>query len=491
MSRRRSSSTSPGDDDPTPPRGNRSVEAQRRRHADDESWEADEWDDDWDEPNFLVRRAIVVGAVVLAIALLAVLASRLIGGDDTGGGSPTANAQWDTTVVLEADQIRLLDRDSGDEIDAYSSTIDLLDAQSLVIGDVLVTMTDDGAIGLVDLNDGAIRRGRSGVDETLLASPDNPLVAFSGPDAGGDVTIIDTAGRNVFSVADTAGLASPLIFTDDIRVNPAGTHVAVPVPNAFQSFVIDVAEETSDAFAGRVIAISDELVVTEQPAGPESEIEFHELGGERLESVDVPAPSASMLTDDGTLLLVADDGSVRSVASDGTIDDADSITGDDGTALSVTGGFPARDGTRLVVFTDELVLVLDEDGSVIGSAPGEIGGTRTRSMRCVLVASGSSADPSILLDLDDGSPAATIERGVSSSESVDGCTVALIGGADNLVTGGEVVAIDARSIAEVAPDGSAVAVLDGRDTELVVLDERDDPIEIADEPVVVRFGRRG
>lgn len=487
MSSRRSSST-PRDDDATPPRGNR-VQDPRER-SDSEPWTNDEWDDDWEEPNFLVRRAIVVAAVVLAIALVAIVASRFIGSDD-GGGSATADAAWDTTVVLSPDEIRLLDRDSGDEIDTFASTVDLLDAQTLVVGDVLVTMTDDGAIGLVDLNEGTIRRGRSGIDETLIASPDTPRIVFSGPDAGGDVTIIDSVGRNVFSVADAAGLTGPLIFSADIRVNPAGSHVAVPVPNAFQSFVIDVAEETSDAFAGRVIAISDGLVVTEQPAGSESEIEFHELGGDRLASVDVPAPRASLLADDGTLLLVAADGSARTVTSDGTVDEVDPITDTDGATLSVTGGFPALDGDRLVVFSDEFVAVLDAGGAVVGSAEGEITGTTTRRTRCVMVGGGTSTDPSTVIDLDDGSVLATIERGLGAATSVDGCTVALIGAAENLLVDGEVVTIDARSISEVAPDGDAVIVLDGRDTELVRIGREDDPIEIADEPVVVRFGRRG
>ncbi len=486
MSTRRSSSSSSGDDDPTPPRGNRVLDGRDRPNAAGEGREDDE---DWEEPNYLIRRALVVGAVVLAVALVAVVASRFIGGDDGSASSP-ADAEWDTTVVLTSDEVRLLDRESGEEIDSFDSTVDLLDAQSLVASDVLVTLTDEGAIGLLDLNDGTTRRGRSGTDETLLASPDNPRIVFAGPDAGGDVTIIDTVRRNVFSVADAAGLASPLIFNDDVRVNASGSHVAVPVPNAFQSFVIDIAEETSAAFAGRVIAISDEFVVTEQPAGGESEIEFHELVGERLASVDVRAPRASLLTDDGSLLLVAADGSVQTVSSDGTVDDVDPITDDEGTALSVTGGFSALDGTRLVVFAGDTVVAIDEGGAVLGSAVGQIASAPPRATRCLVVGSGNSTQPSTVLDLDDGTVVTTIERGLPAAASVDGCTVALLGGGDNLLTGGAVIKIDARSITEVTPNGDAVIVLDGRDTELVRLEDEDDPIEIADEPVVVRFGLR-
>ncbi len=494
MSRRRSSSSATGDDDVTPPRGNRVLDARDARDPLDNESNDDEWDDrEWDdrEPNYLVRRALAVAGVVLAVALVAVVASRFVGGGDSDGGGDSGAAEWDTTVVLTSDEIRLVDRATGEEIDTIASTVDLLDAQSLVSGDVLVTMTDEGVIGLVDLSDGTSRSGRAGADETLLASPDNPRIAIAGPDSGGDMTIIDTAARTTFSIADTAGLTDPLIFSTDIRVNAAGTHVAVPVPNAFQSFVIDTAAETSEAFAGRVIAISNELVVTEQPAGAESEIEFHELGGERLASVDVPAPRASLLTDDGSLLLVAVDGTVRTVASDGTVDEVDPILDEDGAATSVTGGSAALDGTRLLVTTAESIVVLDEGGSVLASAPGQITTPPPRTTRCVIVGSGRSSDPSTVLDVEDGSVVSEIEGGVAAAASVDGCTVALIGSAQNLLTNGEVIAVDARSIAEVAPDGDAVIVLDGRDTELVRVGTDDDPVELADEPVVVRFALRG
>lgn len=452
----------------------------------------DEWNDDWDdrEPNYLIRRALVVAGVVLAVALTAVVASRFIGGGD-GGDASSGDAQWDTIVVLTRDEIRLLDRETGDALDAIDSTVDLLDAQSLVAGDILVTMTDKGVIGMLDLNDATSRGGRAGIDETLLASSDNPLIAIAGSDSGGDMTIIDATNRQVFSVADVAGLDDPLIVNTDIRVNAAGSHVAMPVQNAFQSVVIDIAEETSRALAGRVIAISDELVVTEQPAGPESEIEFHELGGERLASVDVPAPRASLLTRDGSMLLVAADGTVRTVVSDGTVDEVDSIIDDDGAAVTVANGSAALDGTRLLVSTGDSIVVLDENGSVLASADGQITTPLPRATRCVVVGSGRSTDPSTVIDLEDGSVLTTIESGVSAAASIDGCTVALIGGTGNLVTDGEVIEVDARSISEVAPDGDVVVVLDGRDTELVRVGTDDDPVELADEPAVVRFGLRG
>lgn len=485
MSDRRAQSRFAGDDDATPPRGTPTTDASG-------DWEDpdDEWDDEWDEPNYLIRRGLVVAAVVVAIAVVAIVASRFIGGDDDSAGSQSANADWDTIVVLTRDQVRLLERDSGDEIDTFDSVDDLLDAQSLVVGNVLVTMTDEGRINQIDLTDGTSRRGRAGLDETLIISPDNPRIGIAGPDAGGDVTIIDTAERNVLSIGDVAGLDAPLIFINDVLVNASGTHVAVPVPNAFQSFVIDVNQETSAALAGRVIAISDEFVVTEQPVGNSSEIEFHDLLGEEISTVDVPAPQASLLVD-SKLLIVAEDGSIRTVASDGTVEDVGAVIDEIGEPLEVSGGFNTYGGERLVVTSRRHVVILEADGTQLGVAVGQIGTAPTNANRCVVVGGSSSTNPSTVLDLETGAVVAGIERGLPAASSYDGCTTAFFGGpSPQILSEGEVADVDANSVATIAPDGAAYVVLDGRDTEFVRIGSEDDPIELADEPAVVHFGLR-
>ncbi|MFT4658343.1 MAG: hypothetical protein ACJAXA_003091 [Candidatus Aldehydirespiratoraceae bacterium] len=477
---RRTTPHPPGDDDPTPPRGNPVT-----RRAGDDDWE------DWEEPNYLIRRSLVIGSVVLGIALVAIVIGQLIGRGNDSGTSSSANAEWDTIVVLTADEIQLLERESGSEIDRFDSADDLLDAQSVMAGNVLITMTDQGRIGQLDITDGSVRRGRSGLDETLRISAGNPRVAIAGPDSGGDITIIDTTERNVLSIADVAGLDDPLIFSTDVLVNPAGTHVAAPVPSAFQSVVINLAEQTSDALAGRVIALSDTLLVTEQPAGGQSEIEFHDLLGERLTSIDVPAPQASMLTANGTLVLVAADGSIRTATSDGSLDDVGSVTDAEGIILEVTDGASTFDHTRLVVFAGENVVVLDENGAQLGVATGSVSTLPAEAARCLLVSEGRSTQPLTVIDLTTGATITTIDRGLPASTSYDGCTAAMFGGpSPQLLTEGVVVDVDASSIATIAPDGDAYVVIDGRDTEFVKIGNEDEPREIADEPSVIHFGNR-
>ena len=484
------------DDELTPPRGIAPTEARTTRgRTDGRDPRSDVHrgeDDGDDEPNYLIRRGLVVACVVVVIAAAAVVVSRFIGGDD---GSPTdtaSGADWDTIVVL-TDEIRLLDRDSADELATYRAPPELRDAQSLVAGGVLVTMGDDGRITQTDLADGTQRSGRAGADETLRLSPDNAVVALVGPDGGGDVSIVDTRDRSVVSVADIADLNDPLIFATDVLVNRSGSHVAVPVPSSFQSVVIDLATGTSKALAGRVIAIDDEHVVTEQPAGPESGIGFYDLDGTRLGSVDVTAPRATLLRPDGTLLLVAGDGSIQTADADGSVDDRDPLVDPDGDPVEIRSGIRVADGARLVAAGGGRVFVLDDSGAQLGVAGGGVIGTVRSSAQCLAVGAGTSTSSTTVLDAESGAVVVEIERGAVTAESVDGCTATVAasgrGASPMLLTNGELIDVAADSISAVAPDGAAYVAIDGRDSEYVRFAD-DGPIEIGDRSAIVHFGQR-
>ncbi len=483
MSDRRQPPPAAGDDDSTPPRG-RPVAAVGSDGADPE------WDDGaWDEPNYLVRRALVVALAVGAIAGVAIVVSRFVGDDASSRPSASAAADWDTIVVLDGDQIRLLDRDSTDEVDTYTASDDLLDAQSLVAGNVLVTMTDEGRITQTDLDDGSVRRGRAGLDETLRITPDHPAIAVTGPDAGGDVTIVDTRDRSTLSVADVALLDDPLIFATDVLVNPAASHVAVPVPTAFQSVVIDLGTKTSEALGGRVIALDDARVVTEQPAGGESELEFYDVAGERLGTADVPSPQATLLRPDGTMLVVARDGTIITADADGSVDDVGTLTNPDGIPIEISGGVRVADGERLIAVGGRRVYVLDADGRQLGVAEGSLAPVARRGADCVVVGGTGSNAGAVVLDVETGAPIAEIERGLVSSTSFDACTASFIGDGPKLLTDGGVVDVAADAITAIAPDGRAYVALDGRDAEYVEIDDGD-PVEIGERSAVIHFGQR-
>ena len=486
------SSPAAGGDEPTPPRGTSDAGARSSptNGRGNDATEHEVWDvDDGGEPNYLVRRALVVAVVVAAVAGTAILASQFIGSDKSSTPPTSIAAEWDTIVVLSNDEIRLLDRDSTDEINAFTTFDDLLDAQTLVAGNVLVTMTDEGRITQTNLGDGSERRSRSGLDETLQIAPDNPFIALSGLESGGDVTIIDTRSRSALSVADTAGLDDPLIFTTDVLVNAAGTYVAVPVPTAFQSVVINLETETSTALAGRVIALDDARVVTEQPGGGESELEFYDVTGDRLGSADVPSPQAMLLRPNGSMLAVSTDGTIITADADGSVNDVGTLTDPDGVPIEITDGFTVADRQRLIAVGERRVFILDSDGRQLGVAQGSVSTVVRSGARCVIVGGAGSNAGAQVVDVETGNTIADINRGVVNGTSEDGCTASIIGDVPTLVRNNEIIEVDADAIAAIAPDGQSYIALNGRDAEYVDIDDGN-PVRIGRRLAVVHFGER-
>jgi len=472
-------------DDVTPPRGS------RRSDSPDDQWD-DEWDEDWDEPNYLVRRALIVAGVVILIAVAAIIASRFIGGDDEAEGNSNEAAEWNTIVAIDEDDIRIIDRESGDEIATYDSSEFLRDSATLVAGDVLISPNDDGRVTLIDISDGTDEVIRVADDARVSMSFFNPTIAIAGSEAGGDVSIIRTEERDSIDVNDVAELEDAPVFPLSVRVNASGSHAAVPVPTLFQSVIIDLDEQTSEAIAGRVIAISDEFVVAEQPAGDESEIEFYDLVGERLGSVDVPSPVAGLLRPDGTLLMVDETGTIRTATADEEVDEVGTLSDPNDANLDIANAVPVANGERLVVFGTSQAFVLDTNGEQLAVVDGRRQTAAvTYASECVVLEGRPGADETALVDLDDGAVLQVAPDGIISSSSVDGCTATVLGQPKLLVLSrDDVLDVPGTSIGTVAPDGSSFVVVDRRDTELIDL-ETGDRTELSDgEPVVVRFGQR-
>ena len=77
---------------------------QRRGSGDgSDRYSADEGFDDRRRgvPNFLVRRAIVVGLVVVLIAVAAIAAGNLLGGSDSDSRSAFGDSDWNTVVAID------------------------------------------------------------------------------------------------------------------------------------------------------------------------------------------------------------------------------------------------------------------------------------------------------------------------------------------------------------------------------------------------------
>ena len=118
------------------------------------SAERTEWDrdnSDWDGPNYLVRRAIVVALVVAIITLAAVLVGRIIGSDDSGSGSSFTNADWNHVVTVDNNAgTVIITNPEGEETNRFRFGLSAL-ADTEVIGSTLISVDAD-ALAVVPLD---------------------------------------------------------------------------------------------------------------------------------------------------------------------------------------------------------------------------------------------------------------------------------------------------------------------------------------------------
>ncbi len=445
---------------------------------------------------------VIVSVIVIA---------RAFDGEDGRSSAGSVDADWTHVVALTNDAINVIDPGSGELVDSYPATGSLLDDQSLVSGPMLITMTDFGRLSIVDLTDGSVRRGQAGTDETLLRSRDHEDLALIGSDVGGDLTVVDLSERTILSVADVAGLDSPLMFADAARANPGGTHVAVSDGRSFQTIVVDIAEAAAIPLAGQIVAINDRVVVTAQRAGASTELEFYDLDGEREGSIDLPTPVAAMLTSDDDVVTVGADGAVR-IATAANVRDVDPIlrprgdSDDEGDPVSPTAGVDTASRTRLLVSDGADTWVVDDQGETLLFNANTVTSPVSGLTRCVNIG-GSFGNTSTIVDVDRGQIIGDLDGLLVSLTSVDGCTASLLGNGSVLGdeptirfdgepgTGtsvwfdGGLVEIRGDSVAAIAPDGAAAAVIDGTETLLVELDDGS-AVTVAAEPVVVHFADR-
>ncbi len=447
-------------------------------------------------PNYLVRRAIAIGAVVAVLAGASVVAGRIIGGDGDDGAKTPKAADWNTIVVVADEEVRLVDPETGAVTTTYPGEEALLDAESLVTGDTLVLMNDFGRITQLDLADGAIRRSSAPDGSTLVISPENASIVLAGPPVGGDVTVVDTRDGTSFDIGDAAGLSDPLIFVDGVFVNESGRHIATADARSFQSALIDIETRSPTLLAGQVVALDDSAVVTAQRAGDQAELEFYDITGERRGSADGPSPQATMLTGDASALVVSATGAIAAVGANGTVDDIGTLVlADEATSIEVRAGHPTGGAESLVLETDAGVLVLDAAGVELARVPGELLAPVTRTTECLIAGDTRPNGFAFHLDAVTGEKLGEFPGGIVGSRSADGCTVAMLGGEPRIVKqGGDMdLGATASGSITITPDGTAYVLTTLTGERLISLQhaegEPPETVDLAAGPVLIRFAK--
>lgn len=335
------------------------------------------------QPNYAARRMLVSAGAITAIVVAASGVWQLARGDDPQVTAAPVN--WDAIafVATSTGDVTLLDPGgavvarldgTGRVTSVHSAATDL----ALVHAD-RVTLLDTAAGASTQPDEVALPAGSRTV--TRLATTRDHLLLAAGNRTGGAIRLIDAETGGSYDLAALAGLADPLLYTGTLRVDPPGSTVAVADAATGQTIVVSgIGAPTGDAaldepavenYADQPLAVTAELLATTQVVGGRADVSVHRLGTAASAPVATGIPAGGALLG-GRLLAVTTDGQVVAIrVGDRQPRQLAMLTlPPDAT---VTAVYLAANGTRLVVYAEGYVGVLDQNGAVIVET--EVGGT--------------------------------------------------------------------------------------------------------------------
>jgi hypothetical protein len=436
-------------------------------------------------PNYTLRRAIVALVVIAIVGAAAAWIIRREGDDDA---DDAGNEDHWNTVVLQNDrtgELSLVDAE-GVELETFPSKLmGLLDvglADRLVVGVAGDPATD--GLGVIDLDSGEITELVVESDGISRLDTSAYLVASNGP--RDPLGLIDVAAGEVLDLLQFVDTDDPIVDPSLIRIDPEHSHVAFTELGELETVLVDLATDESVSLAGSVVDIASDAVLTITNRGLTSLVDLYGFDGERIGTVETDSAAGGLLLDDRSALVVTRAGGlVRVDFDDESVDDvgsvADQLTteatdGDDSVPADdnpqaddeqlelVRGLVPVLDRTRLVVLGEGGMVIIDVDGTVLASdrsesprAPEPV----TSADRCVLI--GAFDAEQTLWDTSDGSRIETLDAGIMTGRSADGCTITYLesplGGGDAAaaarLVGPDVDRSVEGELGAVAPDGSA------------------------------------
>ncbi|MET0662949.1 MAG: hypothetical protein ABWZ42_07450 [Ilumatobacteraceae bacterium] len=448
------------------------------------------------EPNYLLRRAIVIGSVVALIAAIAIGVGTLLERDSDSAPSAGAPAEWDTVVLLDnrSGQVILADA-SGAESARFTSGVRAA-TDAMTVGSTLV-VTSAAAAGVVDLG------SETSQVFDLATAPDgvvmpagSPATLLVGSGAGDRAVLVHGPSGDLIDTEASVPIAGAAYDVVTAVASPSGRDVLLTDSGNFQSVLFSFDREQPSYFPGRALAVDDSLVVTTQNVGTESTLSVFDHDGETVSDARTASVRAGMIAG-GHVILVTLDGDVL---------DLDTSSGETSAGGSTAIG-PVRSATvtptgdRLVVVGDGGTAIIDVDGQVLAELPGTapigtgINEFATRTSACLVVVDQLDSGLTVV-SLADGSIVAEADRpaGVDAAggptaaagdvlASADGCTAATTA-ADGVTL---VAADGVRTIAgstdlrSLSPDAAAIVVASDARLQLQAV-ASDDPPDVA-EPI--------
>lgn len=442
-------------------------------------------------PNYLARRAVVVGAVVVVIALAAIGIGRLIGGGDDGQGGSGADADWNRLVLFDArrGEFTLLG-DDGTEKAVRASGIRNADAHA--VADRTAVVTTEEATAIVDLADGSTDERDVGGATIVVPTGTTRTMAVPTTD-GARALLVHGPSGDVIDTAEYAPVAGATYDFARAVSTPSGRSVLVTDTGNFQTVLFSFDGDEPAYFPGLALAIDDDVVVTAQNVGDQATVNAFDHDGTQTATGRTATVRAALLGDDAVVLVTVD-GEVATMA----LDSGDTESGTPLAIGAVTSGTVTPTGDRLVIVGEGGTQIVDPEGEIVGVFAGLTPLADTGALRgstCLLLSgqlddTGARTDL-MVADIQTGTAGERVEIATDNvARSADGCTIAVetADGTATLTVDGIAGELDGALVA-LAPDATRVVVDDAGTLLLVPVASADD--SDADDDVIVELGRAG
>jgi hypothetical protein len=445
-------------------------------------------DDSRAGPNYLFRRAVVVGGVVAVLATASIVVGRLIGSGAEDSTSGAVSADWNRVVLVDDRTGRVIvDDDQGEEVAQIESGIRSPTASDIVDATLVVAGTDNVAV--IDV--GSERLDEFDLGSEVIERPSGSALTMLAPAAdGGRAVLVHGPSGDVIDTDTFAPVVGARYEFDDARSSPSGRDVLVTDSGNFQSVLISFDRDEPSFFPGLALAVDADLVVTAQNVGSDATINVFDHSGDPVTTGRTSSVRAGMITEAGVVLVTVEGVIVTLSTSSG--DTADGTRLDIGT---IESGSVTPNGDRLVVTGATGTALVGTGGELIASydAWRPAGDLPLTGSTCFAnLATDDAPEPQIaVVDTTDGSVLVEASGSEPLLTDASGCTVAATtpAGYDLLSAEGVSAFETDDTPRSLSLDGQALAV--ERDGRLVLIgsdpDESAEPIDLGPRGRTVHF----
>lgn len=311
-------------------------------------------------PNYLFRRAVVVGGVVAVLATASIVVGQLIG---SGGEEPESGAistDWNRIVLIDDRSGRVIvDDGNGEELFRLESGVRAPAASAIVDSALVVAGTD--MVAVIDISNETVDEFELGADTVVGSAGSARTLIAPQPDRGRALLVHGSSSDVIDTDTFAPVVGARYEFADSLS-SASGRDVLVTDSGNFQSVLFSFDRNEPSFFPGLALAVDSDLVVTAQNIGNDATVNVFDHSGEQISTGRTPSVRAGMISDSRVVLVTVDGTIVTMSSSNGEASEGAQL--DIGT---IESGDITTSGDRLVITGATGTAIVGADGAVVGT----------------------------------------------------------------------------------------------------------------------------